>query len=44
MKLKDAIIKAYDTHWSMINTFTIQFDFPFRFNNLLKHIYSMFNK
>jgi hypothetical protein len=36
MKLKDAIIKAYDTHWSMINTFTVQFDFPFRFNNLLK--------
>ena len=27
MKLKDGITKAYETHWSMINTFTVQFDF-----------------
>lgn len=27
MKLKDGIIKAYETHWSMINTFTVNFNF-----------------
>ena len=28
MKLKDGITKAYETHWSMINTFTVNFNFP----------------
>lgn len=27
MKLKDGITKAYETHWSMINTFTVNFNF-----------------
>ena len=27
MKLKDGIIKAYETHWSMINTFSVEFQF-----------------
>jgi hypothetical protein len=27
MKLKDGITKAYETHWSMINTFTVEFQF-----------------
>ena len=27
MKLKDGITKAYETHWSMINTFTVDFYF-----------------
>ena len=36
MNLKDAINKAYETHWSMINTFTVQFDFPAHFNKFLK--------
>lgn len=36
MNLKDAINKAYETHWSMINTFTVQFDFPPHFNKFLK--------
>lgn len=27
MKLKDGIVKAYETHWSMINTFTVNFNF-----------------
>jgi hypothetical protein len=38
MKLKDGITKAYTTHWSMINTFTVQFNFGKNVNmkNLLK--------
>ena len=31
MKLKDGIAKAYETHWSMVNAFTVQFHFG---NNL----------
>lgn len=27
MNLKDGIAKAYETHWSMINTFTVEFQF-----------------
>lgn len=27
MKLKAGIVKAYETHWSMINTFTVNFNF-----------------
>ena len=27
MKLKDGITKAYETHWSMINTFSVNFNF-----------------
>lgn len=36
MNLKDAIVTAYETNWSMINTFTVQFDFPIFFDNLLQ--------
>jgi len=38
MKLKDGITKAYETHWSMINTFTVEFQFGKNLNmkNLLK--------
>ncbi len=32
MKLKDGITKAYETHWSMVNTFTVQFNFGSNFN------------
>lgn len=32
MNLKDGITKAYETQWSMINTFTVQFDFGVNFN------------
>ena len=27
MKLSDGVIKAYETRWSMINTFTVSFYF-----------------
>lgn len=27
MKLRAGIVKAYETHWSMINTFTVNFNF-----------------
>lgn len=36
MNLKDGINKAYETHWSMINTFTVQFDFPVTVQKYLK--------
>lgn len=38
MKLKDGITKAYETHWSMINTFTVSFNFGRNLNmqSLLK--------
>lgn len=36
MNLKDGINKAYETHWSMINTFTVQFNFPWNMSRLLK--------
>lgn len=32
MNLKDGIAKAYETQWSMINTFTVQFDFGNNWN------------
>lgn len=32
MKLKDGITAAYNTHWSMINTFTVSFNFGRNFN------------
>lgn len=28
MRMADAIQQAYNTHWSMINTFTVEFQFP----------------
>jgi hypothetical protein len=31
MKLSDGIKKAYDTQWSMVNTFTVQIDVPLFF-------------
>lgn len=36
MNLKDGITKAYETHWSMINTFTVQFNFPIYLEKFLK--------
>ena len=36
MNLKDGITKAYETHWSMINTFTVNFNFPWNMERLLK--------
>lgn len=36
MKLKDGIAKAYETHWSMINAFTVQFHFG---NNIFFDLY-----
>lgn len=38
MNLKDGISKAYETHWSMINTFTVEFQFGDNLNmiSLLK--------
>lgn len=38
MKLKDGITAAYETHWSMINTFTVEFQFGRNINmsSLLK--------
>ena len=36
MNLKDGITKAYETHWSMVNTFTVEFNFPIYLERFLK--------